>query len=134
MIERESERQYIMSWPGIADSFKRGRTFDEQFPETVRILIEAQMMSRQELLRVQGSLLHDDKENGAVVEDRDRTAEWDDENGKVLDPKWKLQSHCVYTYIRRAEAEQDMIGKFIKTRWVLTAKGDEDRRRFVAQA
>ena len=36
-------------------------------------------------------------------------------------------------HIPREDAMQDGTGKFVKTRWVQTAKGDEVRCRFVAQ-
>ena len=39
----------------------------------------------------------------------------------------------VYKYVRRAEAEKDETGKFVKVKWVRTKKGDGVQCRFVAQ-
>ena len=71
--------------------------------------------------------------------------EWhfDENDGSVLDPEKtkkgiareleKLKARMVYKAVDRTEAQQDPDGKFIKTRWVKTNKGDEVRCRFVAQ-
>lgn len=94
-------------------------------------------------MRVSGDVLHEDTGNGAEVEERDITQEWDDVTGKVFDPKLilegktkelgKLQRCAVCTYNKRVNAEQDMTVKFINARYVLTAEGGEVRSPFVAQ-
>ena len=73
----------------------------------------------------------------------DLPEQWDERTGKALDMEkvvkgrlkelQKLEERGVYVHVRREDAMQDCTGKFVKTRWVQTAKGDEVRCRFVAQ-
>ena len=73
----------------------------------------------------------------------DLPEQWDERTGKALDMEkvvkgrlkelQKLKERGVYVHVPREDAMQDCTGKFVKTRWVQTAKGDEVRCRFVAQ-
>lgn len=46
----------------------------------------------------------------------------------------KLKESEVYSYVDRGMATSDSGGTFVKTRWVLTEKGDGGRCRFVARS
>ena len=69
--------------------------------------------------------------------------QWDELTGKVLDLEKvvkgrlkelkKFEERRVYTHVSRNEAMHDRAGKFVKTRWVQTVKGDDVRCRLVAQ-
>ena len=69
--------------------------------------------------------------------------QWDEVTGKPLDKEQviagrmkelgKFQERQVYVPHLREEAMQDEGGKFVKTRWVQTEKGEEVRCRLVAQ-
>jgi hypothetical protein len=69
--------------------------------------------------------------------------QFDELTGKYLDFEKVVQGRLkelqkfadrrVYVHVPRSKAMSDPEGKFVKTRWVQTQKGDEVRCRFVAQ-
>jgi hypothetical protein len=69
--------------------------------------------------------------------------QWDEITGKALDLEQviagrlkelkKFEERRVYVHVPRREALEDKEGKFVKTRWVQTVKGEEVRCRLVAQ-
>jgi hypothetical protein len=73
----------------------------------------------------------------------DMADQWDEITGKALDLEKvvsgrlkelkKFEERRVYVHVPRQEALRDKAGKFVKTRWVQTVKGDEVRCRLVAQ-
>lgn len=87
--------------------------------------------------------LHEEDDLMAKASDWGVLEEADEITCEALDPQkvvrgrenefGKLKEREVYSYVSREEALNDPTGKFVKTRWVQTNKGEEVRCRFVAR-
>ncbi len=130
-------------WPRLADRPKREAPGTDEGPTARRQRLEA---IDDEVQYVMAMTEEDDEGAGPFAGlslPWPLEEQWDELTGKELCKEkvvqgrlkelGKFKERQVYVYHSRDEAMKDEGGKFVKTRWVQTEKGDEVRCRLVAQ-
>jgi hypothetical protein len=136
----------ISNWPELQEELSRKSLRSRAVPEVMVKLLE----TRRFLVVEQALCSVLDEEGGQEestlkepIIDWELEDQWDEITGRALDLEkvikgrlkelQKFEERKVYVHVPRQEAYNDAAGKFVKTRWVQTVKGDEVRCRLVAQ-
>ena len=143
-MHHESGR-VVTNWDRMESVLERENVDVEHVKDIVVKLTETMSKGRMDCgLGSEGGLeLHECSPLDDLVIPWDFSDQWDELTGKALDLEkvvkgrekelQKFQERRVYVHVPRDEAMQDREGKFVKTRWVQSVKGNEVRCRLVAQ-
>ena len=135
----------VTNWDRMESELERENVDVEHVKDIVVNLTETMSKGRMDCgLGSEGGLeLHECSPLDDLVIPWDLSDQWDELTGKALDLEkvvkgrekelQKFQERRVYVHVPRDEAMQDREGKFVKTRWVQSVKGNEVRCRLVAQ-
>jgi hypothetical protein len=136
----------VTNWPQLRSEISR----TDPCPDEVTTVV-VKLLETQRLHSLEQALFSVLEEEGATEESTlqdpmipwDMADQWDEITGKALDLEKvvsgrlkelkKFEERRVYVHVPRQEALRDEAGKFVKTRWVQTVKGEEVRCRLVAQ-
>ena len=137
--------EVISNWDQLGVEYHMKAMKWDKVAEMMTKLMETSRMQNleEELSRLEEAGLHEDSTLTNPVVPFNMEEQWDELTGKTLDLKKVTEGRLkelktfterkVYVHYPRKAAMEDMDGKFVKTRWVQTVKGEEVRCRLVAQ-